>query len=220
MTCSRSCARLSQISRLLLPLALLAGWNLAFGQEVRSSITGRVTDTTGAALPSVNITVTNQQTGVEAHTVTDSTGNYTVPELDPGVYSVTATKSGFQKQIATGLELLAQQTLRRDVRLQIGAATETVQVSAEAPLINTENGTIATPITSVQLKSLPTPIQDIDGYLILAAGVGRATFNSAPQIAGSTHWGADNFTLNGVSVNEGLPRRFVRDFDECLGACH
>ncbi|MGH9590412.1 MAG: carboxypeptidase-like regulatory domain-containing protein, partial [Terracidiphilus sp.] len=194
--------RLSQISRLLLLLALAAGWSMAFGQEVRSSITGRVTDSTGAALPSVNVTITNQQTGVETHTVTDSTGNYTVPELDPGVYSVTAVKNGFQKNIATGLELLAQQTLRRDVTMQVGAASQTVQVSAEAPLIDTENGTIATPIQTVQLRSLPTTIQDIDSFLILAAGVGRATFNSAPQIAGSTHWGADNFTLNGVSVND------------------
>ena len=202
MTCSHFCARLSQVFRLLLPLALLVGLSMASGQEVRSSITGRVSDATGAALPGVSVTVTNQQTGVAAHTVTDSTGNYTVPELDPGVYSVAAAKTGFQKQIATGLELLAQQALRRDIKLEVGAATQTVQVSAEAPLIDTENGTIATPITSVQLKSLPTPIQDIDSYLILAAGVGRATFNSAPQIAGSTHWGADNFTLNGVSVND------------------
>ena len=202
MTCSNVFGRLSQISRLLLLLALVAGWSGAFGQEVRSSITGRVTDTTGAALPAVNITITNQQTGVETRTVTDSTGNYTVPELDAGVYSVTAVKTGFQKDVSTGLELLAQQTLRRDVTMQVGSASQTVQVSAEAPLINTENGTIATPIQTVQLRTLPTTIQDIDSFLILAAGVGRATFNSAPQIAGSTHWGADNFTLNGVSVND------------------
>lgn len=202
MTCSRLCARLSQVFPILLALALLAGFSMARGQVVRSSITGRATDSTGAALPGVNVTVTNQQTGVEAHTVTDATGNYTVPELDAGVYSVTASKTGFQKQIVTGLELLAQQTLRRDIKLQVGAATQSIQVSAESPLIDTENGTISTPITDLQLKSLPTTIQDIDSFLILAAGVGRATFNSAPQIAGSTHWGADNFTLNGVSVND------------------
>jgi hypothetical protein len=176
--------------------------SMAFGQEVRSSITGRVTDATGGALPNVKITVTNQQTGVEAHTATDGSGNYTVPELDPGVYSVTADRAGFRQVTATGLELLAQQTLRSDMKLQVGAITETVQVSAEAPLIDTENGTVATPLTTVQLKTLPTAVQDIDSYLILAAGVGRATFNSAPQIAGSTHWGADNFTLNGVGVND------------------
>ena len=86
--------------------------------------------------------------------------------------------------------------------MRVGSVSDNVQVSAVAPLINTENGTIQTPITTTQLKELPTPIQDIDSFLILAAGVGRATFNSAPQIAGSTHWGADNFTLNGVSVND------------------
>lgn len=202
MTDSCLCVKLPQIFRCLLVLALLVILSVAFGQEVRSSITGRVTDATGAALPGVNITVANQQTGVKAHTVTDGSGNYTLPELDSGVYSVTAAKAGFQQETSTGLELLAQQTLRADVKLQVGSTTENVQVSAETPLIDTENGTVATPLTTVQLKSLPTPVQDIDSFLVLAAGVGRATFNSAPQIAGSTHWGADNFTLNGVSVND------------------
>ncbi len=202
MCCSLLCVRLSQICRLSLLLMLLATLGMAFGQEVRSSITGRVSDTTGAAVPDVNVTITNQQTGVKVHTVTDGSGNYTVPELDPGFYSVTAEKNGFRQETSTGLQLLAQQTLRSDMKLQVGAATESVQVSSEAPIIDTENGVIATPITTTQLKTLPTTVQDIDSFLILAAGVGRATFNSAPQIAGSTHWGADNFTLNGVSVND------------------
>jgi hypothetical protein len=202
MTCLCVCVRLSRIFRLFIPLALLAGMGMAFGQEVRGSITGRVTDATAAALPDVNITITNQQTGVKAHTVTDGSGNFTVPELDAGVYSVTAEKAGFRQETATGLQLLAQQTLRSDMKLQVGAASENVQVSSETPLIDTENGAIATPITTLQLKNLPTTLQDIDSFLILAAGVGRATFNSSPQIAGSTHWGADNFTLNGVSVND------------------
>jgi len=175
---------------------------LSPAQVLRSSITGRVTDSTGAVVSNAQITITNQQTGVAAHTGTDSSGNYTVPELDPGVYSVGAEKTGFRQSTVAGLQLLAQQTLRRDMKLEVGSVTENIQVSANASLINTENGTIATAITTTQLKNLPTPVQDIDSFLILAAGVGRATFNSAPQIAGSTHWGADNFTLNGVSVND------------------
>jgi len=175
---------------------------LGVAQVVRSSITGRVTDPSGAAVPAAKITVTSQQTQVATETTTDSSGNYTVPELDPGVYSVAADKTGFSHLAITGVQLLAQQTLRQDLKMQIGQVSQTIEVTGQAPLLNTENGTIATPITTEQLKQLPTALQDIDSLLILSAGVGRATFNSAPQIAGSTHWGADNFTLNGVSVND------------------
>jgi hypothetical protein len=184
-------------------VALLAlGAQIGTAQVVRGSITGRVTDPSGAAVPAANIMVTNQQTQVATETISDSSGNYTVPELDPGTYTVGADKSGFSHLTTTGVQLLAQQTLREDLKMQLGQVSQTIEVTGQAPLLNTENGTIATPITTEQLKKLPTAIQDIDSLLILSAGVGRATFNSAPQIAGSAHWGADNFTLNGVSVND------------------
>lgn len=171
-------------------------------QVVRGSITGRITDPADAAVPGAHISITNEQTGVAAHTVSDNSGTYTVPELDPGMYRITTDKTGFRQEITIGVQLLAQQTLRQDIKLQMGSTNQTVEVAGHASLINTENATIATPITTLQLKQLPTTLQDIDSFLILAAGVGRATFNSAPQIAGSSHWGADNFTLNGVSVND------------------
>jgi hypothetical protein len=204
MTFSYRRAKVFKSFRFVLALGVL-GWvgvGLSAAQVLRSSIAGRVSDPSGAAIPDAQITVTNQQTGVPAHTKTDSTGNYMVPELDPGVYSIKSEKQGFSTETVTGLQVLAQETVRSDLKMRVGSVSDNVQVSAVAPLINTENGTIQTPITTTQLKELPTPIQDIDSFLILAAGVGRATFNSAPQIAGSTHWGADNFTLNGVSVND------------------
>lgn len=204
MTFSTCRARLFQNFRFMMALVAVVcvAVGISAAQEVRSSITGRVSDPSGAAIPDAQITVTQQQTGIAAHTKTDSSGNYTVPELDPGVYSIKAEKQGFSTETETGLPILAQETVRGDLKMKVGSVTEDVQVSAEASLIDTENGTIQTQITTEQLKELPTPIQDIDSFLILAAGVGRATFNSAPQIAGSTHWGADNFTLNGVSVND------------------
>jgi len=204
MTFSYRRARVLKSFRLALALAAIVSMGIgpSVAQVLRSSIAGRLTDPTGAGIPDAQITVTNQQTGVPAHAKTDSTGNYMVPELDPGVYSIKAEKQGFSTETETGLQVMAQETIRGDMKMRVGSVSDNVQVSAEAPLINTENGTIQTPITTKQLKELPTPIQDIDSFLILAAGVGRATFNSAPQIAGSTHWGADNFTLNGVSVND------------------
>jgi len=204
MTLSYFRARLSTGFRLFAAIVLLcgAGAALSSAQVLRSSITGRVSDASGAAVPAASVTVFNQQTGVVAHTTTDTSGNYTVPELDPGLYSVAVEKTGFTQQTAKDIQLLAQQTLRSDMKLTVGSVTESVQVTGQSGLINTENGTISTAITATQLKNLPTALQDIDSFLILAAGVGRATFNSSPQIAGSSHWGADNFTLNGVSVND------------------
>src|SRR5665213_434785 len=131
MTLSSVRARLSPGFRLFAAIIVLcgAGAVLSSAQVLRTSITGRVSDASGAAVPAAAITVTNQQTGVIAHTTTDTSGNYTVPELDPGLYSVAAQKTGFSQETATGIQLLAQQTLRSDMKLKVGSVTESVQVS-------------------------------------------------------------------------------------------
>src|SRR5215472_15353461 len=100
-------------------MALVALGSVSAGicaaQVLRSSIAGRISDPSGASIPDAQITVTNQQTGVLAHTKTDSSGNYMVPELDPGVYSIKAEKQGFSTETETGLQVMAQETIRGDM---------------------------------------------------------------------------------------------------------
>jgi hypothetical protein len=171
-------------------------------QIIQGTITGNVTDSAGAGIPGVAVSVTNDQTGTVSRTVTTGLGVYSAPALPAGTYSINAEKTGFQRVAVHGLILESAQTLRQDLTLKVGTLTESIDVQAEAPLISTESQSVTTNFNSKQVEELPQAIQDIDGFFIMAAGVGRASFNSAPQIAGSTHWGGDNFTLNGVSVND------------------
>ena len=171
-------------------------------QVVRGSMTGRVSDSSGAAVPHASIQIKNQLTGVTYRTQTTAAGIYVMPELQPGIYTIIAYKAGFQRFRVTGVRLYAAQSVRQDLTLKIGAMSQTVQVLARPHLIDTVTPSITTALNRKQIQLLPQAMQDIDGFLLLAAGVGRSSFNSAPQIAGSTHWGADNFNLNGVSVND------------------
>jgi hypothetical protein len=171
-------------------------------QIIQGTITGNVTDASGAAIPAVVIIVTNDQTGTINRSVTTGAGVYSIPALPAGTYSVEADKEGFERMVVNGLQVGSAQTIRQDFIMKIGSVSESVEVRAQTGLISTDSQSVQTRFNTRQIENLPQAIQDIDGFFIMASGVLRSTFNSAPQIAGSTHWGGDNFTLNGVSVND------------------
>jgi hypothetical protein len=173
-----------------------------FGQIIQGAITGSITDPSGASIPGVQVTARNQETGIVSRTVSTGAGVYSMPDLPPGTYSISAEKPGFQRLTVQGVALGSAQTVRQDLKLNVGAVSESVEVRSDAPLVSTDSQSVQTSFSTKQIQELPQAIQDIDGFFIMAAGVGRSTFNSAPQFAGSTHWGGDNFTLNGVSVND------------------
>ena len=102
-----------------------------FGQAGTGTITGTVTDPTGALIPNASIEVTSTETNALYPTVSTETGAYSVPRLPPGSYSVTVTAAGFKKLTRTGLTVDAGQTLPLDLTLQVGSASESVTVSAE-----------------------------------------------------------------------------------------
>ena len=180
----------------------LGCWQSASAQIIQGTITGSVMDASGSSVPGVLVIARNEQTGVTSRTSTTGVGVYSIPDLQAGTYTITADKAGFQRLAVHGLVLGSAQTIRQDLKLTLGAVSESVQVTSSAPLVSTDSQSIQTSFSTQQLQQLPQAIQDIDGLFIMAAGVGRSTFNSAPQFAGSTHWGGDNFTLNGVSVND------------------
>ena len=97
-------------------VVLLAASGMAFGQAgATGTILGTVTDSTGAIIPNVKVTVTNTATNVAFHTVTSSAGDYNAPSLNPGIYSVSAEAKGFQKSITTGFKLDVDQKVRVDL---------------------------------------------------------------------------------------------------------
>jgi hypothetical protein len=176
---------------LLVPLAALA-------QTANGTITGTITDTTGAVIPGVAVQVTNTATGVSFSTVSTERGAYTAPNLPPGVYSITASLAGFKKYDRTGVTLPAAQTLKVDVALQVGTTSEAVTINEEATLLKTETGDIAHNITVSQLVDLP--ILGIGNANAGSSGV-RNPYNTVVTTPGVTYTANLTMIVNGAPTN-------------------
>src|SRR5688500_14292696 len=111
----------------------------AAAQSDRGTLTGTVQDASGAVVPGAKVTLTNTQTGVSFSAPTNDAGDFTVPQLQPGVYNVRVEKDGFRPATLTGLVLNASATVRADTTLEIGAAAQAIEVSASAIQLSTEN---------------------------------------------------------------------------------
>src|SRR5688572_23684843 len=120
----------------------------AYAQSVYGTIVGSVRDTSGAALPSVTITVTNIGTGLVRTTITDTVGAYTLPNLQPGGYTVKATLDGFREFLRTGVMVEASAVSRVEATLEIGQMNETVTVATDAAVLQTDQA-----VTRAQIKA-------------------------------------------------------------------
>lgn len=174
-----------------------------YGQEIRGSIVGNVTDSSGAVVPAVQITVRNEGTGIESKTTTGGAGTYTVTDLLAGMYTVIAVKEGFKTYQATGIQLLSYQTARQDVVLQVGTVVQTVEVSGHAQLVSTDSPTVGGTLQTHELMDLPEITTATDSLMNLVPGMslGISNGNSNPTIGGASYYGMSNFTVNGISTN-------------------
>ena len=140
-------------TRTVLAVAILI--SAAHAQQTTATLTGTVTDPTGAVVAGVTITATNLATNAVRETLTAETGSYTLPFLPAGDYSVTAVAPGFQKQKIDRITLQVQQTARVDVQLRIGDVAETINVEAFAAVLQTDNATVGAVIDGNKIVDLP-----------------------------------------------------------------
>ena len=140
-------------SRLAVVSLLCAAGVLA--QSDRGTITGTVSDSAGAVVPNAAVVAANAETGVLSKTVTTSTGNYTIPSLPAGRYDLTVEVTGFKKYIQRGINVQVAETVRVDVGLEVGTASESVTVSADAAILKTEDAEQSETYTGDHLNSLP-----------------------------------------------------------------
>jgi hypothetical protein len=142
--------------RLLSVSLWLAAWSLStFAQSDRGTITGTVADPGGAVVPSAGVVIKSVETGAEYQTSSTGTGNYTVSSLPAGAYQLTVTMAGFKSFRQDGITVQVAQTARIDVVLQVGVATETVTVHADAALLQTESSEQSTTVDKERLLALP-----------------------------------------------------------------
>jgi hypothetical protein len=131
-----------------LPLAV-------FSQETRGTISGAVIDSTGAAIANVKVIATETRTGTKASTVSDAAGQYTIPFLSPGLYEISAQEQGFKKFVRSGLEIGSGDHPVIDIRLEVGDVAQSVEVTADVSLLNTENSSTGQTITTKQVEDFP-----------------------------------------------------------------
>ncbi len=126
----------------LLAMYILTASKLSYGQDINASLSGTVMDSSGAAIPEAQLTLTNVATLFKAEVVSGATGDYTFRNLTPGKYDLVVLAKGFKSSTQKGIELAINQAARVDVNLTVGRTDETVTVTADTSLINYENQTL------------------------------------------------------------------------------
>ena len=143
------------LGRISVLALLVLSASAAFGQTALATVTGTVRDSTGAVVANAPVSLKNLETGQVRTGASSSTGNYTVAQLPIGDYDLTITVPGFKTYTHSKFHLAASQTMREDVLLEIGQATESVTVAAESSLLKTETSEVAQNVTLSQLNDLP-----------------------------------------------------------------
>ncbi len=173
----------------------------ALAQSARSTIVGRVTDSSGLALGSAKITIDNRDTGQTIQVESSNGGEFSVPNLLPGTYRATITSAGFKTNVINQVVVNLDQTVRLDVSLSVGDVASRIEVEAESPVLQTDSSSVGNIVDGKQITTLPlNGRQNLFGLLSLAPGVQNPGTN--PYVAGSGGFGAVNLTIDGVSGND------------------
>lgn len=178
-----------------------------FAQGTTGTLRGQVQDPTGAAVANAQVTATNKETGVSTRSVTTSAGTYSFPSLLPGKYSVTVEVSGFKKYVKNDVPVLADQDNVADALLELGVATETVEVSAGAVQVQTASSSLANQFNADDVSNLPQAGGTLNGsplnLAVLAPNV-VAQPGGVTGVGGSvggTRPRENNFVIDGVDDN-------------------
>lgn len=181
-----------------------------WGQAGTASIRGVVTDKTGAALVGAKVTLVNASLALQREMQTNQSGEYEFLALPPGTYRLTVESASFQKFEQKNIQLLVNSPATVNATLEIGATTETVEVSAQAAALNTTDASLGVAFGENQVKSLPLEGRNIPDLLSLQAGVAYTGNRSDINKDNDTRSGAvngsrsdqSNVTLDGVDVND------------------
>ncbi len=169
----------------------------ALAQQGRGVILGTVTDAGGASVANAKVTVKNTETNAAVETKTNGAGFYTTSAINVGSYSVTVEHPGFKREIQSGITLQVDQAAEINIKLQLGAQTETVTVTAEAPLVNTESPSLGQVIEREFVADLPLDGGNALALVLLAADVHS---NAGPVQSG---FGDRGTSLSDLSINGG-----------------
>jgi hypothetical protein len=173
-----------------IPLAL-------FAQEFRGTLSGTITDPAGGTVAEGKVTVTEIHTGTTNHTNSDAAGRYTAQFLLPGDYDVVVQAPGFKESVRKGLHVGAGEHIDVDVHLTVGDTTQSVDVTAEAPLLNSENASVGGSVTTKEVEDLPINGRSPMMLAQLEIGVILSPFNSSSTVV-QPYDSSNNFSIGGT----------------------
>jgi hypothetical protein len=169
---------------------------VVYAQSDRGTITGTITDPTGAMVPNAAVEAKNMETGVIYTAATSETGNYTLGQLPVGVYQISVTATGFKQYVRSGITVSTAQVYRIDAKLEVGTIQEVVTVSSEAPILKTENAEVSQVVPSSRMDDLP---------ILTAAGFGiRDTYAAINLTPGGQEMAPPGSFFGTLRVN-GVP---------------
>ncbi len=193
-------------------ICLGSGGCFAYGQATgQGTITGTVSDSTGAVIVDAHLTITNAETKVSHDSITNSTGYFEVNSLNPGTYNILVAAPGFDNLLRQGITLDADAHVNVPLKLNPGGSVATITVTADASLLNTESGSNGQVLTTKQLEELPVSGSSVTNLALIAPGVQGQLGQAAGGGDGGLDWtgltqdfgsfgriGVNEFTMDGV----------------------
>jgi Carboxypeptidase regulatory-like domain len=193
-------------------VVLICGANVTFAQDVTATITGTVSDPSGAAIVGANVTAKSVERGTSFTAVSNDSGIYRISQLPVGNYDLRVEKSGFQTSLYPAFTLVLNQVARIDVEMKVGQVSQTVEVTGAAPILKTEATLVDTIIDSATNDALPLATRNYVELTLLAPGSihpdpssfatgDNVNYAGRPFINGNREQ-SDNFLLDGLDNNE------------------
>ncbi len=188
----------------LLLAALVASVGpVAWAQTNRASITGTVTDSTGAVVADVEVTATNTGTNVPTKTVSNHVGIYTIPNLFPGPYSVEFKRDGFETLLRPAITLNSTEVARLDAVLKVGAASSTVTVVSDAPILDMDTGSVGTNMKAEVVNDLPLSIYSggrfVEDFAVAITPGYSVVSSPYGAVVNGGQWFVKDYTIDGTS---------------------
>ena len=187
-----------------LGLALVAAAGLTsplFGQSFYGSVVGTVSDASKAAVPQANVTLVNGGTAERRVARTDGDGVYRFVNLVPGTYRIDFEHAGFRRHAVDNVIVAVESTLRLDVALQVGEVTQTLEVSSQAPLLQTETGSLSQVISARAVQELPLNGRNVLNLVALSPGV-VPQGSSEGSLTGKNVFAGGNYQIGGGMANQ------------------
>lgn len=188
-----------------------------YAQVITGQLTGRITDTSGAVVSGVKVTVKQTHTGITRTAETNNGGYYTATLLPPGIYEILTQKSGFKATKITDIDVRVNQVNRIDATLEVGADAESIDVVADAVALETETGSLSTGVGRISLENLPLNTRDVYRPAFLSPGTvpmrayGDDYVGTARILINGGRPMSNDYSIDGITstMPGALPEQFV-----------